>query len=144
LTQFDSIDSVDLELDGTPVDTFSAEGIDISGGLDPSFFFDLGVMPEHFPLMPAWGEFVTDPITVTGWSRAFEATIQWQLLDDSGGLITEGFETTGSSGPDFGVMEFVIDAGVSDRQQVTIRIFESSAMDGSPIDIRDTVVWLEG
>jgi hypothetical protein len=41
-------------------------------------------------------------------------------------------------------MEFVIDAGVSDRQQVTIRIFESSAMDGSPTDIRDTVVWLEG
>lgn len=143
LTEFPDIDSVELELDGVPVDVFSSEGIDISDGLDPDFFFGTGVMPEHFPTAPAWYEFVEAPITVTGYSRAFEATIQWQLLDASGALITEGFETTGSAGPDFGPMEFEIDVDVDTRQRATIRIFESSAKDGSPTDIRDTVVWLE-
>jgi hypothetical protein len=143
LTEFPEIDSVELELDGVPVDVFSSEGIDISDGLDPDFFFGAGVVPEHFPTAPAWHEFVEAPVIVTGYSRAFEATIQWQLLDDTGALITEGFETTGSAGPDFGPMEFDIDVDVDTRQQVTIRIFESSAQDGSPTDIRDTVVWLE-
>jgi Immunoglobulin-like domain of bacterial spore germination/Sporulation and spore germination/S-layer homology domain len=147
LVEFDAVDEVQLELDGTPVDTFSSEGIEIGDGLDAAYFTDndsgLGVLAEHFPTSPAWYEFVDSPIAVEGWSRAFEATIQWQLFDDDGMLITEGFETTGSGGPTWGPMEFEIEYEIDRAQLGTLTIFESSAKDGSPTDIRETAVWLQ-
>jgi hypothetical protein len=143
LTAYPDIDVVHLELDGTPVTVFSSEGIDISGGLDPEYFFDLGVMPEVFPQSPAAFEFVASPFDVAGWSRAFEATINWELYDRDGLLLADGFETTGASGPEFGVMSFDVAYSVSERQVGTLMVFEISAMDGSRINLREVPLWLE-
>ncbi len=143
LTAYPDIDVVHLELDGTPVTVFSSEGIDISSGLDPEYFFDLGVMPEVFPQSPAAFEFVESPFDVLGWSRAFEATISWELYDRDGLLLNEGFETTGAAGPEFGVMSFDVDYTVTERQVGTLMVFENSAMDGSRIHLREVPLWLE-
>jgi len=143
LTAYPDIDVVHLELDGVPVTVFSSEGIDISGGLDPEYFFDLGVMPEVFPQSPAAFEFVESPFDVLGWSRAFEATINWELYDREGALLAEGFETTGSAGPDFGIMSFDVEYNVDERQVGSLMVFEISAKDGSRINLREVPVWLE-
>ncbi len=142
LLPFDGVDEVMLELDGVPVDTFSSEGIEIGDGLDVGFFTDVGVIPEKLPLAPAWWEFVESPFTVTGYSRAFEATVNWQLYNNDGALIAEGFETTGSSGPDFGPMTFEVSYTVDRPQVGELMVFEYSAKDGSVIDLRETALWL--
>ncbi|MGF1668632.1 MAG: Gmad2 immunoglobulin-like domain-containing protein [Acidimicrobiia bacterium] len=142
LLPFDGVDEVMMELEGVPVDSFSSEGIEIGDGLDVAFFTDIGVIPEKLPLSPAWWEFVESPFTVTGYSRAFEATVNWQLYDNDGALIAEGFETTGSSGPDFGPMTFEVSYTVDRPQVGELMVFEYSARDGSVIDLRETVLWL--
>jgi hypothetical protein len=142
LLPFDGVDEVMLELEGIPIDTFSSEGIEIGDGLDVEFFTDTGVIPEKLPLAPAWWEFVESPFTVTGYSRAFEATVNWQLYDNDGALLAEGAETTGSSGPDFGPMTFEVEYTVDRPQVGELMVFEYSAKDGSVIDLRETALWL--
>jgi hypothetical protein len=142
LVEFDSIDSVMLELDGNPVTTFSSEGIEIGGGLDPAFFFDAGVMPEILPTSPAWFEFVESPFTVTGWSRTFEAQWSWALYDNDGAELVTSPILAGSSGPDFGEFSFEITFGVTRNQVGTLTVFDQSAKDGSVIDLRETALWL--
>lgn len=142
LTAFDTIDTVELELDGVEVDVFSSEGIVIDGGMTEAYFFGPGLIPEHFPLTPVWWQYAENPIEVTGYSRAFEATINWELYDQDGLLLASGFETTGSAGPDFGPMSFTVDYTVDELQLGTLDVFEFSAMDGSVIGLRETVVWL--
>ena len=100
-------------------------------------------MPEVFPQSPAAFEFVESPIDVLGWSRAFEATINWELYDRDGLLLNEGFETTGAAGPELGVMSFDVDYTVTERQVGTLMVFEISAMDGSRIHLREVPLWLE-
>jgi hypothetical protein len=143
LTAFPTIDTVVLELDGVAVTVFSSEGIDITGGLDPAYFFDVGVIPEVFPEAPAAFEFVADPFEVGGWSRAFEATINWELYDRDGSLLADGFETTGAAGPEFGVMAFDVDYTVASRQVGSLVVFEISAADGSRNNLREVPIWLE-
>lgn len=143
LVQFDDIGEVMLELDGVPVTVFSSEGIDISGGLDPSFFFDVGVMPELFNTSPAWWQYVTSSVEIEGWSRAFEATFLYTLTDDDGLPLAEGFVTAGSAGPDFGEFSFSVPFTVDRRQLGSLILYAESAMDGSIIDLRETPIWLE-
>ena len=142
LLPFDDIDEVALELDGVPVTIFSSEGLDISDGLDVAYFNDVGVIAEKMPLAPAWFEFVESPFTVTGYSRAFEATVNWQLYDNDGALIAEGFATTGSGDATFREMIFDVSYTVDRAQVGELMVFEYSAKDGSVIDLRETALWL--
>ncbi len=143
LVQFPEIDEVMLELDGVPVTVFSSEGIIISGGLDPAFFFDTGVMPELLNTSPAWWQYVESPVQVEGWSRAFEATFLFTLTDDDGLPLAEGFVTDGASGPEFGEFSFSVPYVLDRRQLGELILYNLSAKDGSVIDLRETAVWLE-
>jgi len=143
LVDFDEIDTVMLELDGSPVTVFSSEGIIVSGGLDPAFFFGTGVMPELMATAPAWWQFVESPVDVEGWSRAFEATFLYTLVDDDGLPLAEGFITGGGAGPDFGEFSFTVPFDVDRRQLGALILYNESAADGSIIDLRETPIWLE-
>jgi hypothetical protein len=142
LVEYDSIDTVMLEIDGTPVTIFSSEGIDIGDGLDPAYFFDTGVMPEILPTSPAWFEFVESPFTATGWSRAFEAQWSWALYDNDGAELVGSPILAGGSGPDFGEFTFDVTYSVSRIQVGTFTVFDQSEKDGSIIDLRETALWL--
>ncbi len=143
LVQYDDVDEVMLELDGVPVTLFSSEGVDISGGLDPAFFFDTGVMPELLATSPAWWQFVESPVEVTGWSRAFEATFLYTLTDDDGLPLAEGFITGGGAGPEFLEFSFSVPFDVDRRQLGELILYNESAKDGSIVDLRETPIWLE-
>ncbi len=143
LVQFDDIDKVMLELDGVPVDIFSSEGIDIANGLDPEFFFGVGVLPELLNTSPGWWQYVESPLDVEGWSRAFEATFLYILTDDDGLPLAEGTVTAGGGGPDFGEFTFSVPFDVDRRQLGSLILYAESAEDGSIIDLRETPIWLE-
>jgi hypothetical protein len=142
LAAFPAIDTVMLELDGVSVTSFSSEGIDISGGMDRDYFLGTGVVPEILVDSPASWQFVESPIEVTGIARAFEATVDWALYDNDGLELASGFTTASISGPDWGDMAFTIPYTVTALQVGTLEVWETSAMDGSRTDLRETVVWL--
>jgi hypothetical protein len=142
LTTFATIDTVLLELDGVPVTVFSSEGIDISGGLDRDYFLDTGAVPEILVDTPAAWQYVEGPIDVTGVARVFEATVDWELLDNDGAVLRSGFTTASIGGPFWGRFAFAIPYTVTERQVGSLVVWETSAMDGSRTDLRETPVWL--
>jgi spore germination protein GerM len=142
LTAFATIDTVLLELDGVPVTVFSSEGIDISGGLDRDYFLGTGVVPEILVDTPGAWEYVSTPITVTGVARVFEATVDWELLDNDGSVLDSGFATASIGGPFWGEFTFPPNYTVAEREVGTLVVWETSAADGSRTFLRETPVWL--
>lgn len=76
-----------------------------------------------------------NPIVVRGSGIAFENTISWELRDGLGALLHRGFTT--ANAPDVGKPgDFEVKAFLSEPMKTatgTLRVFESSAKDGSPI-----------
>ena len=131
LLQFDTVQSVDIHLDGKPVEGIGGEGV-------PST--DLGQAdiedqtPAILPLAPLPGATVTTPMTVSGTSNTFEATLQWAVLDRSGATLKDGFATATSGTGTRGTFSFTVDVG-SYQGAATVKLFEASAEDGSEINV---------
>ena len=84
---------------------------------------------------PLIGSKVSSPVTVSGTANVFEATVSLRILDENGKEIARTFTTatcgTGCRG-DYSVS---VRFSVDHRQHGTIEAFESSAKDGSPINL---------
>jgi germination protein M len=128
VTQFPTVDEVQLELDGRPVTVFSGEGIEIDGPMTRADFVDL--LPSVFVDTPAAGASVSSPIRVTGMAAVFEATFQYRLEAADGTVLAEGFEMT-DNGTGWGAFGFTIDVDVDEVQYGTLTVWEYSAKDGS-------------
>lgn len=80
---------------------------------------------------------VQSPVTATGTAIAFENTIQWILLGPADQSIAQGFLT--ANAPDVGQPgDFSLSQAVSIPMGYatgTLRFYESSAEDGSPIHV---------
>jgi germination protein M len=91
-TQFDTVKSVRLHLDGEPVDVFSGEGIVLSKPLtrkDYEEFLPPIVVEAPVPdLEPA-----TSPLVVSGSANVFEANVTLILLDENGKGLVRTFTT---------------------------------------------------
>jgi germination protein M len=128
VTQFPTVDEVQLELDGRPVTVFSGEGIEIDGPMARADFVDL--LPTVFVDTPAAGAAVDSPIRVTGMAAVFEATFQYRLEAEDGTVLAEGHEMT-DNGTGWGAFDFTIDVDVDEVQDGTLTVWEYSAKDGS-------------
>lgn len=142
LAALPTIDTVMLELDGVPVTIFSSEGIEISAGMDRDYFLTTGMVSENLVDSPAYWQYVESPIQVTGIARAFEATVDWALFDADGAQLISGFVTASTAGPDWGDFTITIPYSVDSLQVGTLQVWETSAMDGSKLHLRETVMWL--
>jgi hypothetical protein len=82
---------------------------------------------------PTPGETVTSPFEVTGTSNTFEATLQLQLTDGDGNVLSKQFVTatsgTGTRGTFKGLLPFTAPAGT----HLVLHAYEDSAEDGSRI-----------
>jgi hypothetical protein len=137
LTQFPGVDRVAFLVDGLPVETFSAEGIEIGPSIDRTYFYDTGVVPNVFIDDPAWFAITPSPVFVSGVARVFEAVVNWELYDNDGLLLDDGFTMTAEGAPAWGSFVFDIPYTV-DREQVgTLMMFEISARDGSRVDLSE-------
>lgn len=131
LLQFDTVQSVDIHLDGKPVEGIGGEGVP-STDLDQADIEDQ--TPAILPLAPLPGATVTSPMTVSGTSNTFEATLQWTVLDRSGATLKDGFATATSGTGTRGTFSFTVDVG-SYQGAATVKLFEASAEDGSEINV---------
>jgi hypothetical protein len=65
-------------------------------------------------------------VTVSGVSRAFEATIQWEVVDTAGTVVQSGF-TQGGANETFAPYEFTVDL---DAGEYVLHVWDDDESDG--------------
>lgn len=129
LTQFDGVDAVRFQLDGRPVESIGGEGVIVDGaGVDRTAFD--AVLPMIFVESPTPGAEVTAPITLSGMSNTFEATVNYTLTDPEGLILEEGFTMGGTMGA-WGPFETTIDFTTQRHGLGALTVYEVSPEDGS-------------
>lgn len=141
LTEFPTVKRVLLEIDGSPVESFSGEGIVIGDGLTRKDFEDL--VAPIVVTAPSPGDTVSSPFEISGTANVFEANVSIRIVSSSDEELFSGFTTatcgTGCRG------DFTHDAKVQidEPTQATIEVFSASAEDGSPMHMVTIPVTIE-
>jgi len=120
-------------MEGKPVTTFSGEGIVLDHPQTRGDYEDL--LPAIVVDSPRVGASVSSPVTITGTADVFEATVSFQILDENGHVLTQGATTATCGTGCRGDYTIVAAFHVSHDQQGTIEVFESSARDGSHVNV---------
>jgi len=82
---------------------------------------------------PLVGSSVTSPLTVRGWARIFEGTVQIRL-EDGHNVLFEGFTTANDGPPAWGEFEITIEFDPPTSPVLTLLVYEQSARDGSEVN----------
>ncbi len=122
LTQFPTVRSVDLEGAAYLVTGFSRDDFE---ELTPAILVE---SPLSF-------DDVTSPLRATGTANTFEANFQYELTDTDGRIIAEHFVTATSGTGTRGTFEFTVPFTVNFDGVGELIVFESSAKDGSRINL---------
>jgi hypothetical protein len=138
LTQFDSIDAVLFQIEGEPLTNFG--GYELDGPQRRADFADQ--LPFILVESPGIGERVSSPVTIAGTSDVFEAVVSILILDRNGDPVASTFTMATCGTGCRGTYTTDVRFDVGTRQPGTIRVYEVSAMDGSPIHIVDIPVML--
>jgi germination protein M len=140
VTQFPTVDTVRLRLDGQPVESIGGEGVIIGAGLgrtDSTYN-----LPAIFVDRPAWGGAFPSPGRVTGLANVFEAQFRLQVLDGRRHVLVDTpVHATCGTGC-WGTFDVTVRYSVPTAQWGTLRVFDPSAKDGTPINVREYPIWL--
>lgn len=140
LTQFPTVKGVDLHLDEQPVQVFGGEGIVLDHPMTRDTFRDL--LPPILVESPLIGQRVSGPITVSGTANVFEATVSISVMDSAGKEIVRTFTTATCGTGCRGTYSKAVRYKVTQTQPGIVRVYESSAEDGTPINVVDIPVTL--
>jgi len=142
-TQFDGIDSVLFLIDGEVADVFSGEGIVLDGPQTRMDYVD--ILPLIFLDEPAIGSRVSSPLTLSGMANVFEATVQYEIVNESGNVINAGFTTATCGTGCWGDFAAQASFFVPEETPGEIVVYEEAALDGSRVnEIRYPVTLLPG
>jgi hypothetical protein len=140
LTQFPTVDSVLFKVDGSVVTVFGSEGIVLDGPVGRSDY--LAQLPTIFVDRPAFGAALGNPGRVAGSAQGlFEATFRITLLDNDGRTIVDE-QAMAACFCESGAFDETVAYDVAEAQWGTLRVWDGSARDGSPENVRDYPVWL--
>jgi germination protein M len=130
LTQFPTVQSVAVQVEGVPP----------AKALGRADF--VGLLPAIWVDRPAWNAAIGNPAHVTGSADVFEATFRISILDGSGTVIADqqAMATCGSGCR--GTFDTSVPYSIGKAQYGTLRVYEPSAKDGTPQNVRDYRVWL--
>jgi hypothetical protein len=140
LTQFSTVDSVRFQLDGTPVTTFSGEGVILDHPVGRPDFYDQ--LPAIFLDRPAWGAAAGNPARIAGLANVFEATFRAQILDGKGTVIADQQVMASCGTGCWGTFKADVPYTVDRAQYGKMRVFNLSARDGSVENVSEYPVWL--
>jgi hypothetical protein len=101
-----------------------------------------GELPAIVVETPAPGDVVTSPVTIAGTADVFEATVSIRIYDSVNNLIVDTFTTATCGTGCRGDFSIEIPFAVAERQGGRIVVFESSAKDGSMINVVEIPVTL--
>jgi germination protein M len=139
VTQFPTVQEVELHLDGEPVSIFSSEGIIMDHPVGRDDYQDL--TPFIFVDDPAYGAPAATPVQVRGVAAVFEAQFNWELANWDGLIVAEGSAMT-DNGMGWGNFEFTIPFTVDQREFGSLIVFDYSAQDGTMENVREHPIWL--
>jgi hypothetical protein len=140
LTQFGTVTSVVFEIEGRTVTVFGSEGIILDGPVGRADH--TGQLPSIFVDRPAYGAALGNPGRVAGNADVFEAAFRVTLLDGAGKtLVDQPVSATCGTGCR-GTFDVSLRYTVPKGQWGTLRVYNPSAKDGTPEDVRDYPVWL--
>jgi germination protein M len=134
LTWFPSIESVAFEIDGQPVEAIGGEGVIVSPPVTRATFAD-NTLPAILVESPAPWQQVSSPLRMTGMSNTFEATLHYEIVDQAGLIVEEGFATATSGTGTWGTFDVTIPFDITREGIGALIVFESSAKDGSRINL---------
>lgn len=140
LTQFPSVESVRFEIEGEPAEVFGSEGIVLDRPVGREDYEE--ILPAIFVDRPVYGAAIGNPARVTGTSNVFEATSLVSILDGDGRVIAETVVTATCGTGCRGTFDVTLRYDVPAAEWGTLRVWAGSAVDGSPIHVRDYPVWL--
>jgi len=142
-TQFPEVDSVLFMIEGEVVDVFSSEGIVLDGPQTRMDYVD--ILPLIFLDEPAIGSRVSSPWGMNGIANVFEATVQFEIVDQSGTVIQQGFTTATCGTGCWGQFAAQAPFYVPEEMPGEIVVYEEAALDGSRVnEIRYPVTLLPG
>jgi germination protein M len=128
LTQFPEIDSVEIAMPGG---TRRLARSDVEA-LAPAILVESPLAYEE----------VTSPLRATGTANTFEANFQYELRDANGEVVAESFVTATSGTGTRGTFELEAPFSVDENGMGTLVVYESSAKDGSRINVQEIPVRL--
>jgi hypothetical protein len=94
------------------------------------------LLPAIVVYAPVIGSTVGNPVTISGTANVFEATVSLRILAANGNQIAQGFTTATCGTGCRGDYSAPLSYQVSREQNGTIEVYESSAKDGSPINVQ--------
>lgn len=129
-TQEEGIDSVQFLVDGQPITAFGSEGLDLTEPVTrESFLTEVNSILVTTPVEGVGH----GSIEFGGIANVFEATVNMQLLDDTGQVVHEDVTMATCGTGCWGEYSFqVVD---QEPPPPTLRVFTYSAKDGSPQDV---------
>jgi hypothetical protein len=136
LTQFSTVRQVRFRLDGSGT-TF---GGTIGDAVSRADFYDQ--LPAIFVDRPAWDAAAGNPAKVSGVANVFEATFRIQIRGASGGLLADQQVMASCGTGCWGTFSASVPYTVTKAQWGTLRVFDLSAKDGTPVDVTEYPVWL--
>jgi germination protein M len=141
LTQFPTVTSVRFQLNGVPVTVFSGEGVVLKGPLGRSGFRNDFLAPI-FVDRPAYRAAIGNPARVTGLANVFEAQFRVALLDGRGHVLVDRAVIASCGTGCWGSFAVTLCYRVSAAQWGSLKVWDNSARDGRPVDVRIYPVWL--
>ncbi len=140
LTQFSTVKSVVFQIEGQTVTVFGSEGISLDGPVGRADYKDQ--LPAIFVDRPASGAALGNPGRVSGNADVFEATFRVTILDAAGKSLVDQQVTATCGTGCRGTFDVTLAYTVAKGQYGTLRVYNPSAKDGTPEDVRDYRVWL--
>jgi germination protein M len=132
-TQFDSVDDVQILIEGEFVETIGGEGVMVGDPLDREDFEDQA--PAILIESPAPHETVSSSIRLRGTSNTFEGTLQIEIVGPSGDVIYRDYATASSGTGTRGDFDLTVPVEDDGSGIGAIRMFEHSARDGERINV---------
>lgn len=137
LTQFETVQRVSIAINGQTVDAIGGEGIPARRLTRADFE---GVTPFILVESPVPGETVTSPLTVSGTSNTFEATVNYTITDPDGLILAEGFTTASAGTGTWGTFTFTVGFATSRAGLGEVIVFQLDAESGGQRDIYEVPV----
>jgi germination protein M len=140
-TQYPTVKSVVLKMNGKVVDVFSGEGIELSGQPQTRADYE-NETPAILMEMPAWGATERQPAVFKGTANVFEGQFTIEIIGPNGKVVGKKNMTapsgTGTRGEWIGSVPYKISASGWGK----VKAFDNSEKDGSEIDVVVIPVYL--
>lgn len=132
LTQFPNVKTVAFEIAGSSPTTFASGAVSLQHPLGRSDV--LGALPAILVETPAVGDTLHGSVRLSGLANVFEAQFKMQLITGNGSvLLDEDVHATAGTGT-WGTFDARFSLAASATSTCTLRVYDVSMKDGSPIN----------